>query len=208
MLKYPVVITHNKNTNKFFVQFCDIPDTISRGDSKEKALETALYILENALERNYFENNHPVPTPSRLEDITIEDVTNSSIEYLEIPESFEQKIVIHNKIIDDFTLLRYPVMVTPDYEEEAGHFAIQFPWMWEAVSYVYPDENIKNVANSLLETVFSEYKEKQECFPFLTAEEIQKIYPDMECFDVREELAKKIMSHNKKCLWNLWEMLN
>jgi antitoxin HicB len=63
MLAYPVVLTQDKEAGGFVVQFPDIPEAITQGETMEEALAMAAEALETAMDF-YFDARRPVPMPS------------------------------------------------------------------------------------------------------------------------------------------------
>ncbi|MDR2175109.1 MAG: hypothetical protein LBO82_04125, partial [Synergistaceae bacterium] len=73
-----------------------------------------LLALEDILGDNYFEQERPVPLPSGIEDITIEDIEShfdtvnlkgnvkDYLDYIELPEELSRKILEHNRKICQF----------------------------------------------------------------------------------------------------------
>ena len=61
---YPAQITFDKSDNRFFVQFLDIPEAITEGESEEEALFNASESLTLAIEGR-LEEGAEVPQPSQ-----------------------------------------------------------------------------------------------------------------------------------------------
>jgi predicted RNase H-like HicB family nuclease len=106
-MNYPVIIIQDKETDGFFIQSYDIPEGIAQGDTKEEAKNDLLSVFEDILELNHFEQNRPVPLPSKTEDILIENIeeccgitldgeAKDYLDYVELPEDMSQKIMTHN----------------------------------------------------------------------------------------------------------------
>ena len=99
-------------------------------------------------------------------------------------------------------ILRYPVTINSDYDKEEGDFRLHFPWMPNAVSYFSVGENFSDVANDLLEKVFSECRKNQERF-YIPRRDVTQHDPELPrntYFDVSEELAGEIIEYNEKYL--------
>jgi antitoxin HicB len=62
-MRYPVVLT--PDTGGYMVTFPDIPEAMTQGESIEEALEMAKDVLESSFDF-YFEDQRPVPMPSKL----------------------------------------------------------------------------------------------------------------------------------------------
>lgn len=61
---YPAQITYDKTDHRFFVQFLDIPEAITEGESEEEALFNASEALTLAIEGR-LEEGIDIPQPSR-----------------------------------------------------------------------------------------------------------------------------------------------
>lgn len=88
MLRYPAVFTPAEEGG-FVVEFPDIPEAITQGDSLEEAREMALDALVTSLDF-YFEDNRPVPMPS-------EPGTDHQI--IELPVSLSAKVLLLNEML-------------------------------------------------------------------------------------------------------------
>ena len=112
-MQYPVIIIHHKETGTFSIQSFDIPAGIAQGDTKEKAKSELIYALEDVLEFNHFAQGKPVPLPSVCEDISLGDIkeycpwvkldgeAKNYLDYVELPSDLSQKIVTHNRNLED-----------------------------------------------------------------------------------------------------------
>ena len=231
MLKYPVTIMPDRDGDGFYMQVYDIPIVISRGKSREEALGKGLDAFIEQVVFGYFnESKHPalVPAPRSIESLTLEDIQPEDVvlendvslylEYLEIPEEFERKIVEHNQAslkilaeneankkiykqnsIDNGISLRYPVMATPYEEDGKNYFDLKFTWLPDDFYYVYsvyPDENIEDVANSLLEMCLHEYQKNKK--RFYVADPEMPESPGEIYFKVRDDLAWEIYNGPRK----------
>jgi antitoxin HicB len=87
MLSYPVRL--RKDGKFFLVTFPDIPEAITQGDDEPHALEMATDALETALEF-YFEDQRPVPLPSKLK---------RGQRTVELPLSISAKVLLLNEMI-------------------------------------------------------------------------------------------------------------
>ncbi len=85
--KYPVRITPDGDS--FMVQFPDIPEAITCGDSLKQAKEMAHDALLTALEL-YFEDLRVVPAPSKLK---------KGQDYIELPASIAVKVQLLNELV-------------------------------------------------------------------------------------------------------------
>jgi len=86
-LIYPVVI--ERDGSGYVVSFPDIPEALTSGKSRKKALEMARDALETAIEF-YFEDNRIVPTPSKA---------RSGQDTVELPASLSAKVLLLNEML-------------------------------------------------------------------------------------------------------------
>ena len=85
---YPAKLTHQAVGN-YAVQFPDVPEALTLGDTIEEALHHAADALESALDF-YFEHNRPVPMPSKPK----------RGQYLvELPTSAAAKVLLFNELL-------------------------------------------------------------------------------------------------------------
>jgi antitoxin HicB len=87
-MRYPVVLTPAEEGG-FVVTFPDIPEAITQGDDRDKALEMGLDALITSLDF-YFDDKRPVPIPSPLE---------RGWNYVELPPSVAAKVLLHNEMV-------------------------------------------------------------------------------------------------------------
>ncbi|MFW7343788.1 type II toxin-antitoxin system HicB family antitoxin [Pollutimonas sp. H1-120] len=85
--KYPVKITPDGES--YMVQFPDMPEAITCGDTLEHAREMAHDALLTALEF-YFEDLREVPAPSRVK---------KGEQYVELPASIAVKVQLLNEMV-------------------------------------------------------------------------------------------------------------
>lgn len=86
MLNYPINVLDD--TDGFTVQFADIPEGITDGDTLDEMLSMAVDCLETAVEF-YFEDKRPVPIPS-----------DANGRYTVSPSpQVEMKIMLHNEML-------------------------------------------------------------------------------------------------------------
>lgn len=85
--KYPVRISPDGDS--FMVQFPDIPEALTCGDTIEHAREMAHDALLTALEF-YFEDLREVPMPSKIK---------KGQEYIELPASIAVKVQLLNEMV-------------------------------------------------------------------------------------------------------------
>ncbi len=86
MLNYPINVLDD--TDGFTVQFADIPEGITDGDTLDEMLSMAVDCLETAVEF-YFEDKRPVPMPS-----------DANGRYTVSPSpQVEMKIMLHNEML-------------------------------------------------------------------------------------------------------------
>lgn len=88
MLRYPAVFTPAEEGG-FVVEFPDIPEAITQGDSLEEAREMALDALVTSLDF-YFEDNRPVPMPSE---------PGPDHQIIELPVSLSAKVLLLNEML-------------------------------------------------------------------------------------------------------------
>lgn len=69
MLRYPVRLTKDDN-DTVLVEFPDIPEAVTFGDTKEDALQRAEDALATAIE-GYMKDRREIPTPSRSDGPTV-----------------------------------------------------------------------------------------------------------------------------------------
>ena len=65
MLRYPVILEHDTETDTVTVGFPDIPEAHTFGDDEEEALMQAVDALESALSL-YIEDRRDIPAPSAI----------------------------------------------------------------------------------------------------------------------------------------------
>ncbi len=88
MLGYPAIFTPAQEGG-YVVEFPDIPEAITQGDSLEEAREMAADALATALEF-YFEDNRAVPMPSKA---------GRDHEIIELPASLSAKVLLLNEMV-------------------------------------------------------------------------------------------------------------
>jgi antitoxin HicB len=86
-MRYPIDI--RPDGRFFLVTFPDIPEAITQGESEEEALRAAAHALESALEF-YFDEDRPVPAPSRVK---------RGQRFVELPVSISAKVLLLNEMI-------------------------------------------------------------------------------------------------------------
>jgi antitoxin HicB len=86
MLNYPINVLDD--TDGFTVQFFDIPEGITYGDTIEEMLSMAVDCLDTAVEF-YFDDKRPVPMPSEVEGRY----------YVSPSPQVEMKILLHNEML-------------------------------------------------------------------------------------------------------------
>jgi antitoxin HicB len=89
MFLYPVTLKHDEDGG-FVVTFKDIPEAITQGENEAEALAAAREALETALDF-YFEDNRPVPLPSK---------PKRGQHVIELPASLSAKILLLNEMIE------------------------------------------------------------------------------------------------------------
>jgi antitoxin HicB len=87
-MQYPVKIL--READGYTVTFPDIPEAITCGDTEEEALRHATDALETALDF-YFEQNRPVPLPSRA---------RRGQPVVELAASLSAKVLLLNEMIE------------------------------------------------------------------------------------------------------------
>jgi antitoxin HicB len=87
MLIYPVVIA--RDGKGYSAQFPDIPEALTSGRTRAEALEMAQDALESAMEF-YFEDNRPVPLPSR---------PKAGQDVVELATSLSAKVLLLNELL-------------------------------------------------------------------------------------------------------------
>ena len=71
MLKYPLTIIPETDSDLFVIQAYDVPEYVYWTNDIEAALESALSFFANALEETYFEEGSaPIPSPTPVETWT------------------------------------------------------------------------------------------------------------------------------------------
>jgi predicted RNase H-like HicB family nuclease len=112
-IKYPVLIVQNKETGVFFIQTYDIPEGFTQGDTREEAKKSLLSVFQDVLEFNHFEQNKPVPLPSKTENISLEKMqefcpwvtlvgeVKDYLDWVELSKDMSQKILTHNGTFPD-----------------------------------------------------------------------------------------------------------
>lgn len=86
-MRYPVNLSKAEEGG-FFVEFPDIPEALTQGETKEEALENALDALVTAFEF-YFEDGDKIPEPGK-----------STGDYVELPLSIEAKVIMLNAFVE------------------------------------------------------------------------------------------------------------
>ncbi|WP_410472799.1 type II toxin-antitoxin system HicB family antitoxin [Faucicola mancuniensis] len=87
-MNYPATFT--KDTDGFVVTFRDIPEALTQGDTYEEALEMAQDALATAMDF-YFEDNRPVPMPSKAKKGEV---------MVELPLSIWSKVLLLNEMLN------------------------------------------------------------------------------------------------------------
>ena len=87
MLIFPVVV--ERDGAGYVVSFPDIPEALTSGKSRKKAIEMARDALETAIEF-YFEDNRMVPTPSKAKP---------GQDVIELPASLSAKVLLLNEML-------------------------------------------------------------------------------------------------------------
>lgn len=88
MLAYPVRLTPDRESGGYVVNFPDIPEALTQGETVEEALQQAQDALETALDF-YFDERRPVPMPSR---------PKRGQRTVVLPISIEAKILLLNEM--------------------------------------------------------------------------------------------------------------
>lgn len=88
-MRYPVKL--EKDGSGFFVSFPDVPEALTQGDTRERALGMARDALVTAFEF-YFEDNRPVPLPSEEGD-----------DFVSVPASVWAKVLLLNAMLETGT---------------------------------------------------------------------------------------------------------
>ena len=86
-MRYPITI--EPDGSSFLVTFLDIPEAITQGSDFAEALEMAKDALESELDF-YFEDQRPVPAPSKLKKGQL---------YVELSPSISAKVLLLNEMI-------------------------------------------------------------------------------------------------------------
>lgn len=86
-MRYPVNLSKAEEGG-FFVEFPDVPEALTQGQTKEEALENALDALVTAFEF-YFEDGESIPEPG-----------TTAGDYVELPLSIEAKVMMLNAFIE------------------------------------------------------------------------------------------------------------
>lgn len=91
MFNYPARIA--PDGDQFLATFRDIPEAITAGNSFEEAMDMALDALVTAMDF-YFEDDRPVPLPSKLMDgeVSVELPTSTTAKVLLLNEMLAQKV--------------------------------------------------------------------------------------------------------------------
>ena len=88
MLTYPATLT--RDGSGYLVQFPDIPEALTQGKTREKAIEMAADALRTAMDF-YFEDERSVPMPSRVKRGQIG---------VELPTSLAAKVLLLNTMLE------------------------------------------------------------------------------------------------------------
>lgn len=88
MFMYPVTLTKDEDGG-FVVNFKDIPEAITQGETREAALAAAKNALESALDF-YFEDKRIVPMPSKAK---------RGQPLVELPASLSAKVLLLNEMV-------------------------------------------------------------------------------------------------------------
>jgi antitoxin HicB len=88
MLTYPATLT--RDGSGYLVRFPDIPEALTQGKTREKALEMAADALRTAMDF-YFEDARPVPMPSRVKRGQVG---------VELPPSMAAKVLLLNTMLE------------------------------------------------------------------------------------------------------------
>ena len=84
---YPVIL--EPDGPGWMASFPDIPEALTGGDTREEALANACDALVTAFEF-YFEDQRPVPPPSRLE----------GVDWVDVPPSIWSKVLLLNVMLE------------------------------------------------------------------------------------------------------------
>lgn len=87
LLSFPARIT--PDGDGFMVQFPDIPEAITCGDTYEEAIDMAADALATAMDF-YFEDKRPVPTPSKAKRGQV---------LIDLPPSIGAKVLLLNEML-------------------------------------------------------------------------------------------------------------
>ena len=87
MLIFPVVV--ERDGPGYVVSFPDIPEALTSGKSRKKALDMARDALETAIDF-YFEDNRAVPAPSKVKP---------GQDAIELPASLSAKVLLLNEML-------------------------------------------------------------------------------------------------------------
>lgn len=88
MLTYPATLT--RDGDGYFVQFTDIPEALTQGETREEALDMAADALRTAMDF-YFEDGRRVPMPSRVKRGQVG---------VELPPSVVAKVLLLNAMLE------------------------------------------------------------------------------------------------------------
>lgn len=88
MLTYPAKLT--RDGDGYLVQFPDIPEALTQGRTREKALDMAADALRTAMDF-YFEDGRRVPMPSRVKRGQVA---------VELPPSVGAKVLLLNTMLE------------------------------------------------------------------------------------------------------------
>lgn len=89
MFRYPVKLTADKTDGGYVATFPDIPEAITQGDTKEKALSHAKDALKSALDF-YFDDKRCIPPPS---------TPRRGQPVVELPASLAAKVLLLNEMV-------------------------------------------------------------------------------------------------------------
>lgn len=88
MLTYPATLT--RDGSGYLVRFPDIPEALTQGKTREKALAMAADALRTAMDF-YFEDERPVPMPSHVKRGQVG---------VELPASLAAKVLLLNTMLE------------------------------------------------------------------------------------------------------------
>lgn len=88
MLIYPATLT--RDSVGYLVKFPDLPEALTQGRTREKALDMAADALRTAMDF-YFEDRRPIPMPSRVKRGQIG---------IELPPSLAAKVLLLNTMLE------------------------------------------------------------------------------------------------------------